>query len=107
MLKHKEISISKESYLWIQLNLIDFVLTSIGLVFGAVEVNFAMRHFGINAVLDMVAWKVILVCGVLLFLLRIKIPYAKNDNILFLANRIMIVVCVWNVVVVLVSAVKQ
>lgn len=105
MLKYLEVSTTKESYLWMGLNLIDFVLTSIGLVLGAVEVNFAMRYFGINGVLEMVVWKAVLVLGVLLFLGRIKIPYAKNENILIIVNRIMIVVCVWNVVIVLLSAV--
>ena len=106
MLKHLEVPVTKESHLWVWLNLIDFVLTSIGLVFGAIEVNFVIRYFGINAVLEFFVWKTVLVLVILLFLGRIKIPYAKNENVLFIVNRIMIVVCVWNTVVVLMSAVK-
>ncbi len=106
MLKHLEVPVTKESYLWVWLNLIDFVLTSIGLVFGAIEVNFMMRYFGINAVLEFFVWKTVLGLGVLLFLGWIKIPYVKNENILIIVNRIMIVVCVWNTVVVLLVAVK-
>ncbi len=106
MLRHLDVSVTKESYLWALLNLTDFILTSIGLVFGAVEANFVIRYFGINAVLELFVWKAVLVLGVLLFLGRIKIPYTKNENVLFIANRIMIVVCVWNIVVVLLSIVK-
>ncbi len=106
MPRNNEISTAKEIHLWMGLNLIDFILTSIALVLGAVEVNLVMRLFGINGVWEMFVWKVALVCGILVFLGTITIPYVKNQNIFYLTNRIMIVVCVWNVVVVLISAVK-
>jgi hypothetical protein len=54
VLKHLEVSTTKESYFWIGLNLIDFVLTSIRLIFEAIEVNLVMRYFGINAVWEFV-----------------------------------------------------
>jgi len=105
VLKYLEVPVTKESYLWVWLNLVDFVLTSIGLVFGAIEVNFVIRYFGINGVLELFVWKTVLLLGVLLFLGRTRIPYVRNENVIFIVNRIMIVVCVWNIVVVLLSAV--
>jgi hypothetical protein len=107
VIRNLEVASTNEIYYWIGLNLADLVLTCVALVFGAVETNYAMRVFGINGVLEMVVWKVVLVCGVLVFLGRVRIPYSKNENILYLVNRIMILVCVWNVVVLFVSAVRQ
>lgn len=106
MLRNNEISTAKEIYLWMGLNLIDFVLTCVALVLGAVEVNLVMRLFGVNGVWEMFVWKVALVCGILVFLGTITIPYAKNQNILYLTNRIMIVVCVWNLVVLSMCAMR-
>lgn len=106
MIRNNEISATKEIYLWMGLNLIDFVLTSVAFVFGAIEANLVMRLFGINGVWELFVWKIALVCGILVFLGTITIPYAKNQNILYLTNRIMIVVCVWNLVVLSICAVR-
>ena len=107
MIRNLEVSSTNEICYWVGLNLADLVLTCVALAFGAVETNLAMRVFGVSGVLEMIAWKAVLVCCVLVLLGRVRIPYAKNGNILYLTNRIMILVCVWNVVVLFVCAVRQ
>ncbi len=106
VIKKTGLSTNKESYLWMGLNLVDFLLTSIALAFGAMEANFFMQTFGINGISEMFLWKLILVCGVLIFLGTVRIPYADNERVLHLTNRIMVVVCVWNVGVLSVCVVR-